>query len=274
MAVRYHPVRRRRAPRHGVTRHPPARGRRPDAVAGSLPSDQAAGAGDRARRALPLGLLLLVPLVLVALWAATRLGAAYPPIALPTAGPCPATPRPVHLVLMLDDSGSTADTDPATRRYPEATQVIDWMARSRCGSDESVSVVHFGATAGATGPVALGGDLDPVRGALAGPNPTVGIDATRLGPAVGALRALIASSPAGQTIAVVMSDGQVEDPWELRSLVGTGATIDVVALGGPLPDEWASAGITDVVALDASSPVGSIGTEIAIRWLDATRTAP
>ena len=208
----------------------------------------------------------------VAVPSAAPAGTPYPVVSLPDPGPCPQQARPELLVLVQDDSGSTTQSDSGARRYPEGVQLIDWIARHRCHEDDSVGVVHFARTFSAAGPFDVRTGLGDLRAALAGPDPSVGADATVLGPAVERAAQMARERPGHRPTLVIASDGQLNDVDAGRAAVRAfPGPVYVVALGGPLPTYWSSVSLAGVEQLGQGGAVGDVADRLAAIWM-ATRS--
>lgn len=188
-------------------------------VPGQRPSPAGMGVGAVAlapSRRWPWVLLLLAALALVGWRCAPR-----PPEEL-GAVPAPTGQRTtdvIDLCLVIDDSSSTSETDPADGRYVAARFAVDFLAeQSQSGRPDRVCVVHFGGDA----PEELALPLTPVT------DPTA-IDAATAGPTdLGdtnfvaaderAAELLGAPAPGHHQVVIVFTDGvptsSAADPFD------------------------------------------------------------
>src|SRR5438874_1645550 len=101
----------------------------------------------------------LLPLLLIAaglfawwLWPSGSHSAvaAYVPTPIPGTRPLPI---PLTTTLVIDESGSTSNTDPSGRRHTESVQIARWMARYSGDRRDALGVVQFANSAVGYGPV-------------------------------------------------------------------------------------------------------------------------
>lgn len=159
--------------------------------------------------------------------------------------------EPLRVVLIMDDSGSTLQTDPDGRRYEAAQAMVEFLTGLGLpDQSDVVHVVHFAGTASADPPLRLSspnpGVTGPRRNLSRGTSIVAGIRAANK----------IAAQPfEGKTVAILFTDGQV-DSAELATI---GRTVEqlpsdamhLVGLGNsPNLDVLKTAPFASVVHLD------------------------
>jgi hypothetical protein len=145
-------------------------------------------------------------------------GLAEPELPVPVAG-SRTLPLPLTVGIAVDQSGSTASTDPGKESEQACLLVCDWLARQSQNGEDGVGLVRFADHAAS---------LPVVRGDRAGAvfehefvyGSSVG-GGTRLAPAVLELCQLLPGPRPERRVAVLITDGQVaEQADELRTLIG------------------------------------------------------
>jgi len=128
-------------------------------------------------------------------------------------------PLPLTVGIAVDQSGSTASTDPGRESEQACLLVCDWLATQSQNSEDGVGLVRF-ADQAASLPVVR---VDRARAAFEYEfrhGDSVG-GGTRLTPAVVELCQLLPGPRPERRIAVLITDGQVaEQAEELRTLIG------------------------------------------------------
>jgi hypothetical protein len=111
---------------------------------------------------------------------------------------------PADLAVMVDESASTAQSDPGRARWIQATQLLRWM--SRHAPADRITIGTFAASAPALGP------LRPARVAALPSQAPLSGSSTNFVPAVDRIDSAFASSPAArQQVAVLVTDGDGGD---------------------------------------------------------------
>ncbi len=126
--------------------------------------------------------------------------------------------RPIRLVVALDESGSTACTDPGRQSHEALLELCDWTAAHSGDPRDQIGLVRFADRAESVPPVTAAKARTVLEQQLLAPADVGG--GTQLTPAVDALcRELRRNGTCG--VAVVVTDGQVaESDEQLRILFG------------------------------------------------------
>lgn len=180
--------------------------------------------GSRPRWLGPVVLLAVVSLV-----AAAPLGGAAarsavdllrpPPIRL--AAPVPGTrtenPDGVHVIAVLDESGSTNTSDPWDARHDEVVALAEMFSRSPDNHVDMVSIVHFAQEVSVRGPFRPSNELAAVAAAIRPPGGLGG--GTRIASGLAAAGALCRSTEQPDVV-LVITDGQ-DDLAEVGAAVSS-----------------------------------------------------
>jgi len=216
--------------------------------------------------ALPV---LLIPLV--AFLARSEYPETYPHVPLGAL----VCDRPLTLHLLDDRSGSTWTTDPMHRRERELAQLAAWDTNGDC--DLRVAAASFDNVTPPLPPAPATSDR-ALRG-VAAALPVEGDESSStLAPTLAQSAAWAAAAPDQHHVAVVATDGEVDLDDTFAQIRKFPGDVVVIALGGPLPDEWKQvAGDVDaVVQLDGQVGLGDVATKVAgaVRQLADVRSQP
>jgi hypothetical protein len=141
--------------------------------------------------------------------------------------------QPLVVELVIDESGSTSESDPDGRRHDHADAIAEWLARHSGNPADRLGIVRFAnqATRTQTFPVAvaarrIGSEL------RFGPMPTDGTY-TNLTPAVDNAVAALAPYPGYRKVVIILSDFAIsESEAQVRGLMRRlRGTADSVYLG-------------------------------------------
>lgn len=126
---------------------------------------------------------------------------------------------PLLLDLVIDESGSTSETDPSARRHTEAEAVGRWLARYSENPADRIGLVRFAGRAAATEPIPAVAAANTIVAAFRNGGARLG-DGTFLTPAVAAVERQLRPYPAYRRVVVILSDGQVaETPEKVARLI-------------------------------------------------------
>jgi len=124
--------------------------------------------------------------------------------------------RPIRLVVALDESGSTACSDPSRQSHEALLELCEWIATHSGDSRDRIGLVRFADRADSVPPVVAAKARTVLEQQLLAPADVGG--GTRLTPAVDALCGELRRGVA-RGVAVVITDGQVaESDGELREM--------------------------------------------------------
>lgn len=135
---------------------------------------------------------------------------------------------PIRLIVVLDESGSTASTDPGRSSHQALLELCAWLTSYSDEPGDRIGAVRFADRATTIDPVRVAGSYDALLQQLAAPADVGG--GTRLTPAFDALTTLMRRRGNDRRVAVLISDGQVtENDDQLRRLfTGVNAVSDAV----------------------------------------------
>jgi len=163
----------------------------------------------------------------------------------------------VELVMIFDQSGSLGENDPQNRRFEEARAVSDWWKTASCSPNDRIAVLHFDDAIPPYAPTlvgeaVLGGQLMPAS------------SSSGVSPSLSTAMNWAAERPTSDLV-IIFTDGINPDVTEgLMELEKyPDASVLFVSLGQPLPADWRSPLLDQVVALDKNPVLGSIGVVIA-----------
>ena len=126
--------------------------------------------------------------------------------------------RPVRLVVALDESGSTACSDPSRQSHAALLELCEWVATHSGDPRDRIGLVRFADRAESVSPVVAAKARTALEQQLLAPADVGG--GTQLAPAVDALCGELGHGLA-RGVAVVVTDGQVaESDEQLRRLFG------------------------------------------------------
>jgi hypothetical protein len=171
---------------------------------------------------------------------------------------------PLLLELVIDESGSTGQTDPTGRRHTETAAIARWLVRHSENPRDRIGLVRFADQAEAHAPVPAARAGQSLTAAFGAGSGSLG-GGTRLAPAVAAVEDELRPHHGYRRVVVVLSDGQIgESERELqRLLTRLRAAADSVYLVGLDGDgAWTrdthrlyeNRGLGDVLTLDTFAP--------------------
>jgi len=185
-----------------------------------------------------------------------------PKLPIPVAG-SRTLPIPLHVSIVMDESGSTSSTDPTRESHRAASLVCEWLATNSQNPEDQVGLVRFADRADAFAPVIAGNARQALERALDDGESLGG--GTRLTPAIAELRSLLAHRQPGRDVVLLITDGQVAEPDnELHTVIGQlRAEADAVYLLA-LDDDGAWSKRThrryDDLGLNGTIPVSKVTT--------------
>lgn len=125
--------------------------------------------------------------------------------------------RPVRLVVALDESGSTACSDPSRQSHEALLELCDWVATHSGDPRDRIGLVRFADRAESVPPIVAPKARAALEQKLVAPASVGG--GTQLTPAVDAVCGELRGAARG--VAVVVTDGQVaESDGQLQRLFG------------------------------------------------------
>lgn len=159
--------------------------------------------------------------------------------------------RPADLVLVIDDSGSTETSDPQGWRYVAGRRIVNLLVDGLGGKplNDRVAVIHFSdyprpwlsltPVHSRAGQGALRTALRPVTGG-----------GTRIVPAIEKAAGMLRASRNRDVVVLLFTDGESnESSDELRAACQrlSAGTLQVLALGDRLPEQWNHVPVGSVV---------------------------
>ena len=148
---------------------------------------------------------------------------------------------PLVLELVVDESGSTQQSDPGGRRHAEAAAVASWMSRYSENPHDEIGLVRFASTANGFSPVPVAQASAALQSAFGQSSDSLGGD-TDLGPAVSLVEKDLEQHAGARRVVVLLTDGQLQDMPSIRSLVRRLRSVaeDVYLIGLNADGTWSS----------------------------------